>query len=288
MIIDLNTNVDVIDGNDERLVIGFFDGLHHGHLSLFDEDTVNTSVLTFKNHPSKKGFLYNLKERLEQLEKLSVKNIYVFDLSQEMTAREFIDRYLKKIEPVEIVVGENFKFGSDQQSYKILEEEFNVTVVPTINNFSTSEIKELIANGDLEKANEMLIWPYYRQGVVIDGLKEARKIHVRTANIKLNEKLVNIKQGVYASKTFLRNKWYKSVSVVAKEQEEGIDRNIETHIMDYEGTDFYSEEMKVILYKRIGDIKKYYFKFSLIKRIKKMIKIASEYTWVKKGKSINE
>ncbi len=284
MIIELNSNIDIIDGEDERLVIGFFDGIHHGHMSLFSEDTSTTSVLTFVNVPNKNDRLYSDRERFSQLEKIGVKNIYVFDIQDNITSSEFIDRYLKKIAPNKIVVGDDFKFGSDQASWKVLEQDFEVEAHERVANISTTNIKHYIKMGDLERANTLLLWPYYRKGVVAPGHQVSRELSTKTANIPINTSLIKMSQGIYATKTRLDNEWYKSVSLVGRPKSHKLhsEPRIETHLIDYNSEDFYNEQIKVVFYKKIGSIRRCLFKSSLIKRIKKMIAIASDYVWLKK------
>lgn len=289
MIIDLNANIHIIEPiENENLVIGYFDGIHHGHMKLFDDNLENTSVLTFINHPHKKNMpLYSDKERFYQLEKIGVKRIFVYDLSENITAQEFVDKYIKKINPVQITVGENFFFGSDKQNAQFLKKYYPTKIISIDIEISTSQIKEWIKNGEIEEANNYLLWPYYQNGLIEKGEQVGRKLFVKTANMPIDNNLVSLQEGVYVTKTLLNKTYYKSVSFVGKSKTINSDKDpmIETHLIDYNDHDFYSEKINIIFYKKISDVKKYYFKFLLARRIKKLIKEASEYEWFKSKKN---
>lgn len=289
MIIDLNANIHIIEPEEnENLVIGFFDGIHHGHMKLFDDNLENTSVLTFTNHPNKKNMrLYSDLERYYQLNKIGVKRIFVYDLSENITSVDFVEKYIKKINPKEIIVGENFFFGSDKKEASFLKKYYNTRIISVDNDISTSKIKELIINGKIKEANDLLLWPYYRNGIIEKGQQIGRKLFVKTANMPIDNELIPIQDGIYTSKTKLGKFYYKSVSFIGKSKTISSDKEpmIETNLINYDDHDFYSEKIKVIFYEKISDIKKYYFKFLLFKRIKKLIKIASEYEWFKSKKN---
>lgn len=283
MVIDLNKNIDLITWKKERLVIGFFDGLHHGHLALFGDKVASTSVLTFVNIPSKKNLLYSNKERVSQLKKLGVKNIYVYDVKENLSSNEFFNKYLDILDPEEIIVGSDFHLGSDHVSIDEIKKRYNLTVVERLPDYSSTRIRDAILNANFEDANKMLIWPYYRKGVVQQNKKMGKEIGFPTANIPIADELIKIPFGVYATKTILFGERYKSASMVGKPLtiNQKTLASIETHLIDYDNEDFYGEEIKVIFYSYIGNVKNVISKSALIKRVKKFIEIASNYNWIK-------
>ncbi|MDE5599665.1 MAG: riboflavin biosynthesis protein RibF, partial [Ureaplasma sp.] len=196
----------------ERLVIGWFDGLHIGHLKLFNENLANTSVITFINHPTKKqNALYTDEERIEQLISIGVKDVYVYDLKQNLSADDFVSNILLKLNPKTVVVGENFNFGCDKKGVDFLSNHLKLEVIPKYMNYSSSAIRNLILSGNFEAANEMLVWPYHRKGYVEHGDGNGDGLGTKTANIEINNSLIKIPDGVYATKTKLNdNHKYKS------------------------------------------------------------------------------
>ncbi|GHU26297.1 hypothetical protein FACS1894152_0590 [Bacilli bacterium] len=74
------------------LVIGFFDGLHHGHARLFaDLKTNQFDILTFVNIPSKAtSFIYPNNLRIADLAELLPNQLFILDLKYfNMSAVEF-------------------------------------------------------------------------------------------------------------------------------------------------------------------------------------------------------
>lgn len=285
MIIDLNSSISLIEEPIEILIMGFFDGLHKGHMTLMHKDLYKSSILTFVNIPSKTNFLYSDNNRIEQLEKTGCKNVLVYDVSNNLTASEFIEKILKVLNPQKIIVGEDFRIGSDLKGVDFLiNNNFNVDVVPRNENVSTTMLKEFISTSDFEKTNQYLIYPYYRTGYVIDGNKQGSMIGAKTANIEINPNLIQIPYGVYISRTIINNKTYKSLTMVGCPKTGKLASNeprIETHLLNYSGNDFYNEKIKIVFLKKIANIKNYVFKSILIKKIDKFKQIALKYSFYK-------
>lgn len=272
----------------ERLVIGWFDGLHAGHLRLFNDNLANTSVITFINHPTKKqNALYTDEERIEQLISIGVKDVYVYDLKQNLTGEEFATKILQKLNPKLVVVGENFIFGSDKKDVKFLSNYTKVETIQKYMNYSSSHIRELILAGSFEEANDMLVWPYHRKGYVEHGKGNGEQLGTKTANIEISNSLIKIPDGVYATKSKLMDNYkYKSVTFIGVPKT--IDKNskprIETNLLDYNDNNFYDEEITIYFYKKIDKIRKFFFKSSLIRHINKLKKTALNYNWFKSSK----
>ena len=283
MIIQLNKDfLNNFENNKvNNLVIGYFDGLHKGHQKLFDELVGDTSVLTFENVPKKVGLLYDANERIRQLfSHFSINDVYVFDVAQNnMTAIEFINSYLKKINPKLIIVGEDFKFGSDQKDVNFLKDFFSVKVVARNDDYSSSNIKKMLANSEFDLANKELLENYYRSGVVVHNLKISRNLGFPTANIEYDEKFLKLQDGIYITKSIVKNKIYLSTSFIGipKTFENITKPSFESYLIDYDGPEFYGEKIKIEFYKRIADVKKYDSIDELKKGIENQVQQTIEY-----------
>ncbi len=87
-----------------ELIIGFFDGIHLGHMNLLS-DPNNQTILTFKNIPRKIKKLYDFNERIQQLEDLGFKRIFIYDIDQNnLSGEEFIDQILKPLTPKKLLL----------------------------------------------------------------------------------------------------------------------------------------------------------------------------------------
>lgn len=259
---------------NENLIIGHFDVFHKGHLNLISNNMSN-SFLIFDNNPSKKENIYSLEERIQNLLKLNPKNIYVFDISKNnLNAQDFIDMILSKIKFKKISIGEDFVFGKNRKgSAKDLKDIFeNVSIIKK-GKISTTNIKDFLKKGLIEKANELLITNYYYKNEVIKGKQLARQLFKPTANIVDNKNII-IPFGSYASITKYKNNLYKSICFIGIPKTFETDKRIvESHIFDFD-KNIYSEIIEVYPLKFIRENEK----FNDISELKKAILKDYEYS----------
>jgi riboflavin kinase/FMN adenylyltransferase len=99
------------------LVIGFFDGIHMGHLKLFKSLGDDFNILTFVNIPSKQNTLFPISSRLTNMTYLNPmpKNIFIYDLKKHNDVNFFIKILKKYITPTKIIVGNHFTYGKNKQ-----------------------------------------------------------------------------------------------------------------------------------------------------------------------------
>ncbi len=270
-------NIDNWDLKIEDLVMGFFDGLHQGHMHLFD-DVKKSTVLTFITIPKKNRTLYPLEERVQQLKKLGVKDIIIYDLSDDnCTAYEFTKKYLYKLNPQRIIVGSDFVFGNDQKDVTMLKDLFNCKIVKT-DKFSSSVIKNKINYGKIKAANAALVQPYYRVGKVIEGQQHGRVLGFPTINFVLDQKLVDIYNGVYITSTIINNETYPSVTFVGRPLTINANREvlIETYIINF-NKDLYGQKLSVVFNKFLMEPKKFKDEAELKLHITKYVDCAKKY-----------
>ena len=108
------------------VVIGNFDGVHRGHVGLLrlakeSEPNARLVAVTFWPHPMSvvrpdqaPPLLCSLERRLELLTEAGVDDVTVVEFTPEVASwspEEFVDRVLRPLDPVRVVVGENFRFG---------------------------------------------------------------------------------------------------------------------------------------------------------------------------------
>lgn len=242
---------------NNHLVIGSFDGIHLGHLKLLTK-VDNPTVLLIYNIPSKTKNLYSLKQRIKILKSLNIKKIILFDVaSHNMTAQTFYNTYLQNRNIKSIIVGSNFKLGSDQKKISKLETDTKVVEIKIVNNISTSRIKNMILENNFTGANLLLINNFYLQSKIIKGKKNGRKLGYRTANFLLKKNWF-INDGVYETRSYYRNKKFKSLTFVgtSKSIDSTKKYSIETHILNF-NKNIYHRNLKVEFIKYLGPVKKY-------------------------------
>ena len=267
-----------------NLCLGYFDGVHRGHLEIINKAIAegDTGVMTFDVSPNyvlKKApndqFLTSLYDKANILRSIGVKYLYILRMSQDLlncSVNEFID-ILKIIAPRKLFVGEDYAFGRYAAgSAKDLREYFEVDVTPLKREdgrkISSRTIKELIAQGDVEQAYELLSRPYTIVGLVVEGKHNGEKIGFPTANLELDYPYVLPRIGVYMGFVKLLNSKYKALISVSTHPTI-MELNaplIEVHLISYKG-DLYGREIDVQFVKYMRDI----FKFDDVEQLKEQL-----------------
>lgn len=258
-----------------NLVLGFFDGVHIGHQKMILKAISNgdTGVMTFDISPSfilgksiKYTHITSLYDKANILKTLGVKYLYVLRMNKELLnldKNEFIEKILKPISPKRIYVGEDYRFGRNAEGTPSdLEKDFNVNVYELVsfngNKVSSRVIRELISNGKMDEAQELLGRPYQVTGLVVEGSHNGEKMGFPTANLELTYTYVLPKIGVYIGYAKILDKKYKAIISMSTHPTimELNDPIIEVHILSYKG-DLYGKEIEVQFVQYIRDIKKF-------------------------------
>lgn len=207
------------------ITVGNFDGIHVGHQEILRIVTERArgrggeaAVYTFEPHPRKVLYparapklLTTLEQKLELLEAAGV-DVTIVERFDDAFARrspeDFVREVLKaRIGPEEVYVGYDFRFGHDREgSMRTLSElgphlGFAVTIVPEVTvdgrDVNSTRIRELLAEGQVGRARELLGRPYAVIGAVVSGDRRGRTLGFPTANLAPeNEVLPAL--GVYA------------------------------------------------------------------------------------------
>jgi len=209
------------------VTIGVFDGVHMGHRTLIGQlisearnRSLIATVITFANHPQSilsppsPPFLTTVEERLELLAELGVDETVVLPFTREfsrLTAEQFCREILvSKLACKLLVIGDDFALGYRREGtvakLKELGEQlgFEVIVVSPVTSggtrVSSSEIRQLLLQGDIERANELLGKPYRIVGNVVKGMGRGRKLGFPTINLKVEPEKLLPRFGVYAGR----------------------------------------------------------------------------------------
>lgn len=212
------------------LVIGFFDGLHKGHLKLFKNlPKGKFNILTFTNIPNKfNNLLYSDPARIADLQELSPANIFLLNLqNHNFSTMSFVYKLRKYVRPSYIIVGSDFRFGRQRLGdIKQLEPYFKVKKVDVVSKYKTTDIKKHINNGDIAAANKLLVKPYVITGTVKHGKHMGRKFGYPTANIELPKNTIIPKIGSYKAYTYVGETKYSSAVFIRNHL-------LETHIFNF-------------------------------------------------------
>lgn len=266
LIIFDNPNVNTLISN---LVIGQFEFIHKGHLKLFSELN-EFSFLTFKNHPSKSQYFFNFEQRINNLKQFKPKYIFVFDIKKNnLPAIDFINLYLKKINPKNIIVGNDFYFGKDKLGdINLLTNFFNVTVVERDPLYSSNKILKLLEIGQIATALELLAIPIYFDGIVVKNNQWGQKLGYPTANLIVNSPC-KILYGSYVSILVYDEIKYQSLSFLGNSKTLNSGKIFfETHIFNF-NKDIYDQKIIVYPKKFIRNNIKFKDQEELVANIKK-------------------
>lgn len=268
-------NLERLAGKKLAATIGFFDGVHLGHRFLVDQlrrearqRNLALAVITFAQHPRavlhsdyQPKLLNSFQEKLAHLAELEVDYCIILEFTEELSrfsAEEFIGKLLAEKYRVNLLlVGYDHRFGHNREEgfeqYVAYGAKWGMEVVKALpydggrTNVSSSEIRRLLLEGRVEKAAELLTYPYQLQGTIVSGYKIGRTIGFPTANISVDEPFkVLPKVGVYAVWVYIGNRSYKGMLYIGKRPtvNNGDNQTVEVHILDFSG-DIYEDKITV-------------------------------------------
>jgi len=292
------------------MTIGSFDGVHLGHQKLLKklvqiahENKTASVACTFRPHPrtvlkpnEPHHRMFDYRDQVEMMTKISVEFLVEEKFSKDfslMSAEQFLTSYIEKIyKPVHIVVGYDFSFGKSRDGTIDFLKNYcqkigiGLTVVEAceINGqtVSSSQIRNFLEHGELDKASEFLGRAYYLRGPVRVGYKRGRSIGTPTANISPEIEFVP-RKGVYFTWAYLGDKKFSSITNIGFNPTfESSDSylKVETHIFNFE-QDIYGEHLKIELVKFHRDEIKFNTIETLKQQIVNDINIAKDYFGVK-------
>lgn len=266
------------------IVIGFFDSLHLGHKRILNElikislkKNIQNYILTYNNLPLKNNYdkkLLEFEKKIELFKELGIQNILLADNNKDffkLSPSQFIDILKTNFNINEYVISKDFKFGykksgsiSDLKKADCI---INYIEPLKIKNHlvATSYIKNLIVNGKIEDANLLLGYNFFITGTVKKSKQIGRTLGFPTMNI-YNNYILYPQNGVYLTKTFIKNKEYKSMTYVNQNV-------IESYLLGYNKFR-YNFKIRVDFFKKIRDNAVFKDDSSLKKQLEKdLIKV---------------
>ncbi|MDD4264069.1 MAG: riboflavin biosynthesis protein RibF [Firmicutes bacterium] len=286
------------------VVLGAFDGIHKGHISLIDAGRMlakakdaKLAIMTFLEHPdtvlknNRLKMLTTQEEKLKVLQDLGVEIVYLptfVDIAWLSATRFFNEILIEKFGAVGLVAGPNFHFGKKARgnsSYlKFLGTKNNIPVFigEAIRYkdriISSTMIRRLIKKGQIELVNSLLGRRFTLTGEVIKGEGRGRKLKMPTANINIPKEKLLPPCGVYLTEAFCENKSYfglLSISDKPTFHEKG-DIVVEVYLFNTED-DLYGKSLSIELIRLQREIFKYNSAKELMDQVALDIKEAKHY-----------
>ena len=285
------------------LAVGIFDGVHAGHQQIIAtaKHLGEVTVMTFDPHPTSvvapertPSQLISVKDRIELLKQAGATYVEVVNFNKDfsqLSPDQFIeDVLLGRFKAEYVVIGENFNFGFKAQgSPKYLSEVgpkygFGVSIVKLQeergSTISSTRIRSLIIDGEIERANELLTRRFYLKGPVVHGEKRGREIGYPTANLGLTPLATIPADGVYAGWLSVgESRWAAAISIGTNPTFPGVrGRQVEAYAIDQVGLDLYDQEAKIEFGFRLRDTLKFDGLAPLLEQMKKDCDQARELT----------
>lgn len=258
--------------------IGEFDGIHLAHQKLIEKtiyiaqtQNYKSAIICFEPHPLKVlkpelhiGNITTLDEKNKILSKYNLDYLIVIKFDLEFAKKSpltFVNDYLLSINVCNVVVGFDFKFGADSigkatDIKKLSNNKIDVTIIDEIKyndeKVGSSNIRRLLEEGEIEKANTLLGHPFSIDGIVEHGDGIGKDLDLPTANIAYKNDSLILKNGVYAVKVTLDEITYIGMLNIGHNPTFNYQNNLryEINILGYTGN-LYSKYMVIEIYKYI-------------------------------------
>jgi riboflavin kinase/FMN adenylyltransferase len=268
------------------VTIGMFDGVHRGHQRIVGRARevatglgLPVVVVTFDPHPDEvirpgthPPFLCTLRRRSQLLAGLGVDAVCVIAFTLEFSRLgpdEFVRAVLvDRLHAAAVVVGENFRFGhkaaGDVALLAELGEKYEFTAegVPLLADrgvtISSTQIRALLAEGDVTSAARDLGRPHRVEGVVVRGHQRGRALGFPTANLETLPHTAIPDDGIYAGWLVSLDtdgseleRWPAAISVGTNPTFDGTDRTVEAYALDRDDLDLYGAHVAVDFTQRL-------------------------------------
>jgi riboflavin kinase/FMN adenylyltransferase len=264
------------------VTIGNFDGVHLGHQALLRGVVAaarargaEAVVTTFDPHPmtvihpiSAPPRLTTPAHRLALLQEQGVDAVLVLPFTRELSLwspAEFVSRVLVSgLHAVEVHVGENFRFGhraaGDVTTLRELGQAhgFAVVAVPLtgdITRWSSTYVRQSLAEGDVASAAAALGRPHRVEGPVVEGDKRGRQLGYPTANLDLPPGTAVPADGVYAGWLTRADgsRLPAAISIGTNPTFGGTSRRVEAYVLDRDDLELYGEHVAVDFLARLRE-----------------------------------
>lgn len=295
-----------LDKSFKGVGLGNFDGLHIGHMvlinTLIHESRFNgysSMIYTFTKHPENflRKELFNLllttrEKKIELLSDTALDYLYFEEFDEDfshLSPAEFAEKILvRKLNARLVVAGFNYRFGfkgqGDMELMKELGKEygFKVIVVPPVKLENTvassTEIRSLVAEGDVQTAYKLLGRHYSIDGTVQTGRQMGSRLGFPTANITPKDYVALPRNGVYVTKTLVDGILYPSLTNIGTKPTLSNENKIsvETHIINFD-KNIYNEAIEVFFIDRLRNERLFPGIEALAEQVQKDIKAAKQY-----------
>lgn len=249
------------------MLLGGFDGLHIGHRALVSrakEMGTPVGIMTIVGCKDQPLFTFQEREEIFHLAGVDFVFELPFDEIKNLSPKEFINLLEKEFLPAGYVCGDDFRFGFKAQGTPNLLKEYTrvrVEIVKLLKlngeKISSTAIKTLLKNGEIEKANALLGEEFFLISKVKKDRQIGKTLGFPTANMLYPTDKFPLKEGVYQTWAEIDGKTYKGITNFgARPTFDNHDVCVETHFVGFDG-DLYGKKIKLHFTRRMRDIQKF-------------------------------
>ncbi len=278
-------SLDKLNLQNSWLTIGVFDGVHRGHQRIVHKLVSDAHqagalavVLTFWPHPAtvlgngEVKCLTTPDERAELLSALDVDAVITlpFDRSLANTsAQDFVARLKRHFGLKRLLIGYDFALGKGREGNAARLTEigqelgYTVEVIRAVSDesgvISSTEIRKLVATGDVTEAAKLLGHNYGLHGPVVHGDGRGRQLGFPTANIDYPPEKMLPSNGIYVCWAWVNgNRHTAAVNVGVRPQfHDKADKPlVEAYILDFD-EDIYGQDLRLQFVARLRDEMKF-------------------------------
>lgn len=263
------------------LSIGKFDGLHCGHLGILRalvkkarQFSLPSIVFTFDPAPAEilrphlaPPLLCDTNQKIDLISAFDPDILIVFPTTRpflELSAESFFHRVvIEGLGATSMIEGASFNFGRNRSGNRDVlrslcsAHRIELEIIPSVSvlgrEVSSSRIRSLLRDGQVDLVRGMLKRPYRITGVVVHGDRRGGTLGYPTANIK-GVKTLMPKPGVYAARVLAEGQFYPAAVNLGGNPTFGVTEiKTEVHILDFSG-DLYGKTIQVDFISRLREI----------------------------------
>ncbi len=284
------TDIALVERRPRALALGTFDGVHAGHravirraISLASERGLTSAVVTFDRHPLSiidpsrvPRLLTSTEEKVRLIGELQPDELILLPFDEHLAALTpaafCADLLAQGLQARVVVVGENFNFGAggagDAAQLRACgaAHGFDVAICELVTEhgsaISSTRIRRLLHDGELEEVREILGRPPSAAGVVVHGDKRGRMLGVPTANVDVEAGTIFPGRGVYAARVFVAGACYRAAVNIGhnptfqSREAPTAHVTVEAFLLGFEG-DIYDEEIRLDFLHKIRDERRF-------------------------------
>jgi riboflavin kinase/FMN adenylyltransferase len=267
-----------LETRSRAVALGTFDGVHLGHRRVLaatvdQAPALTPTVVSFWPHPrivlgNEVGLLTTLERRLELLADSGGDETLVVEFTHEvaqMAPESFVDEVLRPIGTELVVAGTDFRFGRGRAGDLDTLEHLGLAVerVHLVPGVSSTAIRGLLRDGDVDEAARLLGRPAEVEGTVVSGDSRGGTLGYPTANLRVEPDLLVPAYGIYAG-------WAAghraALSIGTNPHYGGHERRVEAFLLDFAG-DLYGERLVVELWQRLREERAFESEAELVEQI---------------------